>query len=72
MMWEVYGGRLTYQIALEYGPKGRMHLHCTCADAIFRAEAQGRFCKHVRGLLEFGVSDLSAVDRLEPRARRPA
>lgn len=54
MLWEVTGGRLVYQIALEQDEAGRMHLHCTCADAIFRAEAEGRFCKHITGLLDLG------------------
>jgi hypothetical protein len=69
MIWEVVGGRLAYQITLEQDDRQRLHLHCTCADAIFRAEAEGRYCKHVRGLLEFGVSARELVDRLEPRAR---
>ena len=56
MLWEVSGGRMTYQIALEQGERGNLRLHCTCADAVFRAEGQGRFCKHVHGLLAFGLS----------------
>jgi hypothetical protein len=54
LTWEVSGGRLTYQIALERDAAGNLRLHCTCADAVFRAQEQGRFCKHVRGLLQFG------------------
>src|SRR5262249_21993674 len=54
MAWEVQGGRTPYQVALERDDHGNLHLHCTCADAIYRAEEKGRFCKHVRGLLEFG------------------
>ena len=54
MLWEVSGGRLPYQIALERDEAGNLRLHCTCADAIFRAEAEGRFCKHVHGLLQCG------------------
>ncbi len=54
MTWEVSGGRLLYQIALERDDAGGLRLHCTCADAIFRAEAEGRLCKHLCGLLEFG------------------
>jgi hypothetical protein len=54
MLWEVWGGRLAYQIALERDDAGRQRLHCTCADAVFRAEAESRVCKHVRGLLAFG------------------
>ena len=34
--------------------EGDLHLHCTCADAVFRAEPEGRFCKHLRGLLDLG------------------
>jgi hypothetical protein len=54
MLWEVSGGRLPYQIALERDDAGRQRLHCTCADAVFRAEAESRVCKHVSGLLAFG------------------
>jgi hypothetical protein len=54
LLWEVAGGRLGYQIALERDDAGTLRLHCSCADAIYRAEAEGRFCKHVRGLLEIG------------------
>jgi hypothetical protein len=52
-LWEVRGGRLRYQIALERDDAGRFHWHCTCADAVYRAEGEGRVCKHVRGLCEF-------------------
>jgi len=54
MLWEVSGGRLHYQIALERDEVGCLHLHCSCADAVFRCESEGRVCKHVRGLLEIG------------------
>src|SRR5262245_54788333 len=54
LLWEVTGGRMSYQIALERNEDGRMQLHCTCADSIYRAEEQGRFCKHVQGLMEVG------------------
>jgi hypothetical protein len=54
LLWEVTGGRTCYQIAVERDDAGNLHLHCSCADAIFRAEAEGRYCKHVRGLLEIG------------------
>ncbi len=53
MIWEVSGGRLAYQIALERDEGGNLRVHCTCADAIFRCESEGRFCKHVHGLLQF-------------------
>jgi hypothetical protein len=67
MIWEVAGGRIPYQISLENADHGRVRLHCTCADAIFRAEAEGRFCKHIRGLLQFGRPAGESVDPLEPR-----
>ena len=51
MTWDVHGGRLTYQIAVERTPKGELCCHCTCADAVFRAELEGRSCKHVEGFL---------------------
>ena len=54
MLWEVSGGRLRYQVALERDEAGTLRLHCSCADAVFRCESEGRFCKHVRGLLEIG------------------
>jgi hypothetical protein len=52
LLWEVTGGRMPYQIALERLEDGSLRLHCTCADAVYRAEDQGRFCKHVEGLIE--------------------
>lgn len=54
MMWEVSGGRAVYQVALERTESGSLRLHCTCADAVFRAENEGRFCKHIHGLLQLG------------------
>ncbi len=57
MLWEVSGGRLHYQIALERDEAGGLRLHCSCADAIFRCEAEGRVCKHVRGLMDLGRRD---------------
>jgi hypothetical protein len=54
MMWEVLGGRLTYQIALERDDVGSLRMHCTCADHVYRGEEEGRFCKHIRGLLDIG------------------
>ncbi len=69
LLWEVAGGRLPYQIVLEKDPKGRLQLHCTCADAVYRAEEQGRYCKHVRGLLQFGLAPGASVDALQPCAR---
>ena len=52
--WEVSGGRLSYQVALEREEDGGFRWHCTCADAIYRAENEGRHCKHVNGLLALG------------------
>src|SRR5262245_30256714 len=54
LLWEVYGGRLTYQVALERQPSGRLRWHCTCADAVYRGENAPHVCKHVRGLREAG------------------
>jgi hypothetical protein len=54
MTWEVHGGRLAYQLAVEREETGELRLHCTCADAIFRAEPEGRVCKHVSGFLKLG------------------
>jgi hypothetical protein len=53
--WEVVGGRMAYQVALERDEAGRHHWHCTCADAVYRAEDEGRVCKHVQGLLAFSL-----------------
>lgn len=54
LLWEVVGGRLEYQIALERQPSGALRWHCTCADAVYRGEDAPHVCKHVRGLLELG------------------
>ncbi len=56
LQWEVSGGRMDYQIALERDEAGQLTPHCTCADSIFRAEEQGRFCKHIRALLDLEKS----------------
>jgi hypothetical protein len=53
ILWEVSGGRSVYQLALERTEAGVLRVQCTCADAVFRAEDQGRFCKHVQGLIQF-------------------
>jgi hypothetical protein len=55
-LWEVVGGRMPYQVALERDDRRGHFWHCTCADAIYKAEEQGRVCKHVQGLLEFGAA----------------
>ena len=56
LLWEVFGGRSTYQIALEREPTGGLRWHCTCADAIYRGESGPgpHTCKHVRGLQALG------------------
>jgi hypothetical protein len=55
LLWEVDGGRLPYQIALERERGGGLRWHCTCADAVYRGEdSPDHRCKHVRGLLGFG------------------
>jgi hypothetical protein len=71
-LWEVAGGRLPYQIALERDARGNLHLHCTCADAIYRKDNEGRFCKHVLGLLELGKRPGQIVENWEPRSRKGA
>jgi hypothetical protein len=68
MIWEVHGGRLGYQVALERDEAGALRLHCTCADAIFRAESEGRFCKHIRGLMSF-VQPSPDVEEPPPATR---
>jgi hypothetical protein len=66
LQWEVSGGRLGYQIAIERDEAGNLTPHCTCADSIFRAEEEGRLCKHIRALLdlETGVEDDRTLLRL--------
>ena len=54
LLWEVVGGRLEYQIALEREPSGALRWHCTCADAVYRGEDAPHVCKHVRGLRALG------------------
>jgi hypothetical protein len=51
MLWEVTGGRQSYQIAWERTATGTSRLYCTCADAVYRGEDSTHVCKHVRGLL---------------------
>lgn len=54
LMWDVYGGREEYQIALERETTGKLRWHCTCADAVYRGEDAPHTCKHVRGLQALG------------------
>ncbi len=71
-IWDVLGGRQPYQIVLEKDPRGILQFHCTCADAIYRKDNEGRFCKHVLGLLELGKGPGQSVEKWEPRSRRRA
>jgi hypothetical protein len=53
LLWEVSGGRLPYQIALERTDSQELHWHCTCADAVYRGGVDSKHqCKHVHGLIE--------------------
>jgi hypothetical protein len=54
LLWDVFGGRQPYQIALEREHGGGLRWHCTCADAVFRGEDRPHVCKHVRGLQALG------------------
>jgi hypothetical protein len=51
LLWDVYGGRLTYQIAVERKDASGLHWHCTCADWVYRGEDFPDYqCKHIRAL----------------------
>ena len=53
MTWEVSGGRLPYQVALERTASGNLRWHCSCADAVYRGEDDpAHVCKHIRGIIE--------------------
>ena len=53
MTWEVTGGRLPYQVALEQTAAGEHRWHCSCADAVYRGENDPKHrCKHVDGLID--------------------
>ena len=54
LLWDVYGGRTKYQIAIERAENGELHCHCTCADAIYRGDQPNHTCKHVQGFLQLG------------------
>jgi hypothetical protein len=54
MAWEVFGGRSSYQVALEREWDGSLRWHCTCADAVYRGEDNDHLCKHIKGLLGLG------------------
>ncbi len=66
LLWDVYGGRSTYQVALEREGDGSLRWHCTCADSIYRGEDGRHICKHVRGLLTTGRPGPSADRREAP------
>jgi hypothetical protein len=51
LLWDVYGGRLEYQIAVEREESGCLRWHCTCADWVYRNEDFPDYqCKHIRAL----------------------
>jgi hypothetical protein len=53
MLWNVQGGRMEYQVALERTESGKFRWHCTCADAIYRSDVNPKHtCKHVQGVME--------------------
>jgi hypothetical protein len=53
MTWDVTGGRLPYQVAVERTVGGELRWHCSCADAVYRGEDNpNHLCKHVAGLIE--------------------
>ncbi len=54
LLWEVSGGRVPYQIAIEREETGTMRSHCTCPDAVYRNDLPGHTCKHVRGFIHLG------------------
>ena len=68
--WAVSGGREIYKIDLERDQQGRFRWHCTCADAVYRGETEGKICKHVRGLWLFGLpythSELDRTYEIRP------
>jgi hypothetical protein len=55
MTWEVRGGRLPYQLSLEREANGCLRLHCTCADAVYRADLPNHRCKHMEGFVQAGL-----------------
>lgn len=54
LLWEVAGGRTSYQVALEKHANGRSEWHCTCADAIYRGSFTNHLCKHILGVKALG------------------
>jgi hypothetical protein len=53
LLWEVFGGREVYQVAVERMESGGLHWYCTCADAVYRG-GERHCCKHIRGLQQQG------------------
>ncbi len=54
LLWQVVGGRQSYQVALERDDHGQLLWHCTCADHVYRCETiANHACKHIRGLRDF-------------------
>jgi hypothetical protein len=62
MTWKVLGGRMPYQIAVERREDRCLKIHCTCADAVFRREEEGRLCKHAQGFLEGTLRQVLGLD----------
>ncbi len=54
LLWEVAGGRMAYQVALERQENGRLAWHCTCADATYRGSFTRHECKHIQGVKALG------------------
>jgi hypothetical protein len=69
MTWEVQGGRHTYQVAVERQAGGKLRCHCTCADAVFRAENEGRCCKHVKAFFAWARPRHGDIDVVPPIRR---
>ena len=68
MTWETFGGRETYQIAVERTPGGEHAWHCSCPDAVYRGEDHpDHRCKHVQGRTEL-FETLGTAVRLVPAA----
>jgi hypothetical protein len=61
LLWEVAGGRTSYQVALERQDNGRLAWHCTCADAIYRGSFTRHLCKHIQGLKALGRREAPAT-----------
>src|SRR5436309_2667041 len=71
LLWDVFGGRLVYQVALERQPGGGLRWHCTCADAVYRGESAPHVCKHVRGLQKLGRQAARPTPQATPAGDGP-